>query len=280
MRPYLIATALGLTLAGGVAIAQQVVPTNPGPPVVRPAPPRILGYLTDATAPDGFKILPPAPVEGTDRYAYDRKFFLGSRKLETTNPERWKLAQNDNAIATGDMLRHFSCSMGVTLTEQNAPKTANLMRRVARDSSRVNNGAKDQFKRKRPYLIDEGNTCIPKSESLSASFDYPSGHTQLGWMVGLVLAQIAPERSTQVILRGKAYGESRAVCGVHNASAIEGGRMAGSATFAAMQGSAEYQADIAAARAEIAALRAAGNAPDAGVCTAEAALVSARTPYY
>ena len=36
--------------------------------------------------------------------------------------------------------------------------------------------SKDIYKRKRPFLIDEGPTCVPKTASLAASPDYPSGH--------------------------------------------------------------------------------------------------------
>jgi acid phosphatase (class A) len=33
--------------------------------------------------------------------------------------------------------------------------------------------------------------------------------------MGLILAELAPERATPILNRGRAYGESRVVCGVH-----------------------------------------------------------------
>ena len=123
-------------------------------------------------------ILPPEPKEGSDRFAQDRAIFRATRFLEGS--ERWKLAQNDNLLTPPDLMRDFSCSVGVTLTPQSAPKTLALLRRVALDSGRVASGGKNVFKRKRPFHYDEGNICIPQTDALDASLDYPSGHYDPG----------------------------------------------------------------------------------------------------
>ncbi len=52
----------------------------------------------------------------------------------------------------------------------------------------------------------------------------------------MVLAQIAPGRTVPILERGRAIGDSRVVCGVHNASAVEGARMLVGATMAAGDG--------------------------------------------
>jgi acid phosphatase (class A) len=278
-----LTTALIAITLAGCSVAQPPAPAAKAPTASRdgdgkavtPAP-RPPGYLTDATAPLGAFILPPAPVKGTDRYEQDRRIFRATRKLEGS--DRWKLAQNDNDYTNPALLRDFSCAMGVTMTEQNAPKLAHLISRAIRDSGKVSSNGKDVFLRQRPFHQDKGNICIPHTESFDRSLDYPSGHTTLSWMVGLLLAEAAPDRSTPILVRARAYGESRVVCGVHNASAIEGGRTAGSITVAAQHGSAEFRADLEAMRAEIAALRKSGTAPDAAACKAEAEL-TAKTPY-
>ncbi|MGY4398372.1 hypothetical protein ACVWZA_003578 [Sphingomonas sp. UYAg733] len=48
--------------------------------------------------------------------------------------------------------------------------------------------------------------------------------------------------------RGRAYGESRIVCGVHNACAVEAGRTTALSTVAAKHGQAGFMADVAMAR--------------------------------
>jgi acid phosphatase (class A) len=133
--------------------------------------------------------------------------------------------------------------------------------------------AKQLYKRTRPYLHNPGNICIDRSEALGKSFDYPSGHSSLGWTAGLVMAELVPDRASEVLARGRAYGESRLVCGVHNMSAVEAGRTNAAGVFAALQSSGEFQAEMTKARAEIAAARASGAKPDAAWCAAEAELV-------
>ena len=114
--------------------------------------------------------------------------------------------------------------------------------------------------------------CESKAE-LAKSYDYPSGHTTRGWTFGLILSDLEPDRATPILIRARAYGESRIVCGAHNMSAIEAGRLGATVTLQAVRQSAAYQADLAAAKAELAAARANhARAPEAGACAAEAAL--------
>ena len=136
---------------------------------------------------------------------------------------------------------------------------------------------KDVFKRPRPYLRDAGAICVDRSRELDESPDYPSGHATWGFANALILAEMAPERSAEVLARGRAFGESRVVCGVHSPSAVEAGRTNAAALVAALHASPDFRADFEAARAEVVAARARGLA-DAGACAAEAELV-AKAPY-
>jgi membrane-associated phospholipid phosphatase len=49
---------------------------------------------------------------------------------------------------------------------------------------------------------------------------------------GLILAELVPEAASDVLARARAFGQSRIVCGVHNASAVEAGWMTATAVFA------------------------------------------------
>jgi acid phosphatase (class A) len=235
-----------------------------------PAAPRFPGYVkTDAL--DILKVLPPAPVPGDTRYETDRQVFKDTRAWQGS--ARWRMASDDAPLASADLLRDFSCSVDVELTTANAPKLMLVAQRATRDTGRQMGLAKDHFQRKRPFWIDEGEICRPRSE-LGDTYDYPSGHATAGWTWALVLAQAAPDRATQILARGRAIGESRVVCGVHNASAVEGGRYTADAVMTLISVTPEYQADLDAARAELAALRKSGTKTDAAKCAEEAALVA------
>lgn len=233
-------------------------------------PPR--GYLGEA-GPDTIAILPPAPIAGSTRYEADRTMFLATRRLKDT--PRWKLAQDD--VDQKLILKDMACALGVELTPRNAPKTTALVTKIGPDVGRATNRPKEFYNRQRPYLVDEGPICVERTGALAASADYPSGHTTWGWTVGLILAELAPDRAVPIFNRARAYGESRLVCGVHNMSAVEAGRTNASIVVAALHGSAEFRKDLEAARKEVAVARKAGPAPDAGPCDAEAKLVA--SPY-
>ena len=255
------------------AAAAATIGAAPAPAPAPMATSTAQGYLGDA-APDTYKILPPAPVAGTTRYEADRTVFLQTRSLKDT--PRWALAQNDvNQLA---ILKDLSCAVGVELNQANAPKTVALIARVGRDVSRATDRPKDIYKRKRPYLIDDGPTCIEKSEALSQSPDYPSGHNTWGWTVGLIMAELAPDRATEILARARAFGEGRLVCGVHNLSAVEAGRMNGSIVVAALHGQEAFRNDLEVVRKEVAVARKAGPAPDPTACAREAEIV-AKSPY-
>ena len=126
--------------------------------------------------------------------------------------------------------------------------------------------AKDGFAVRRPYLNDDLPICEPKTAHLAANGDYPSGHTTSGWSAALILAELIPDRATQILQRGREYGESRYICGSHSRSAVEAGFMAGSVLVATLHTSPAFRRDMDAARTELA--RAASKAPDATRCRA------------
>lgn len=270
MRTKPVLAAVVLLAAAGVAIAQP--PAKPAPAAAAKAGPPS-GYLGQS-APDTYRILPLAPVAGSIRYQADRATFLATRSLKDS--PRWALAINDVSIA--NTMKDMSCAVGVELTPQNAPRFSALIQRAGPDIGWATNHPKDIYKRQRPYQIDEGPTCVEKSEALNKSPDYPSGHVTWGWTVGLILAELVPDRATEVLIRARAFGESRLVCGVHNMSAVESGRSNASILVAGLHGSAEFRKDMDAARIEIAKARAAGPAPDPAACAAEAALTK-DSPY-
>jgi acid phosphatase (class A) len=227
-------------------------------------------YPDPSAMPDTTVILPHAPVKGTARYEADRKIFLRTRKLKGS--ARWAMAQNDNDYSDAALSKDFTCALGVAINPQDEPHLAQLVSRMTPDLLKAMRDAKDFNKRKRPFLIDKGATCIPITPDFAKSYDYPSGHSTFSWSLGLILAEIAPDRATQILARARAYGESRVVCGVHNASAVDAGRTEASIVIAALHSSAEFRADMDAARNELAAARAKATPP--ANCDAENALVA------
>lgn len=228
------------------------------------------GYLE--TPVDITAVVPDAPVKGDIRYETDRKVFRATRAVLPT--PRGKLATDDVPSSVIDVMKDFSCAAGVKLSPETTPATWRLLANANADTARANNLAKDHWKRLRPFLIDKGPVCESKEE-LAKSYDYPSGHTTRGWTFGMVLTDVEPDRATPIQVRARSYGESRIVCGAHNMSAVEAGRLGATVTMDSVRLTAAYRADLEAARAELAAARAnPALAPDAASCSAEAGLIA------
>jgi len=265
--------AASLILQVALFAAATAAPAFPQDTPRRQARPR---FLAPGTV-DIEKILQPAPVDGDARDIADRAIFLSTRALEGS--PRWALAAGDNDISQAGILRAFRCATDLDLTAQEAPLTAALLSRVSSESNGSVGALKNAFARKRPFLVDQGNTCIAVA-SLANSPDYPSGHTIAGWSVGLTLAELLPSRATDILNRARSFGESRVVCGVHNASAVDAGRIAATGMVAALHTSVEFKAAMEAAKAELEKLRATSTTPVAASnsCREEAQTLSIR-PY-
>jgi acid phosphatase (class A) len=259
---------LSLAAVGLMGAAPEAPATFNGAPTFKASEP----YLSGASAPDTQRILPPAPLAGSARYGADRTTYLETRILQGT--PRW-----DRAAADADesaIVKDFACAVGVDLTGQ--PKLTAMLGRVRTDVRTAVNTPKEFYKRQRPYLIDKGPTCVEQTKDLSASADYPSGHTTWGWTVGLLLAELAPDKANDIMVRARSFGESRLVCGVHNLSAIDTGRMNSSIVVAALHGNPPFRKDLEAVRKEVEAARKTVPATDPAACAGEMAVYE-KTPY-
>ena len=263
--------SLVLVTAGLVLALRPTAGQNAATPAA--APPARTGYLAAGQMPDVARIVPPAPAAGDARFSADMAIYRATRSLEGS--ARWQMAIADDNVSTNGILNAFSCPLGVQLTPENAPRTRALITRANIDTLRPAVALKKQYQHKRPFQVETGKVCLSDRgrAALETDPDYPSGHTTASWEAGLILAELAPDAASDILARARAFGESRIVCGVHNASAVEAGRMTSTAVFAAQHGSAEFRADADAARAELAALRAT-KSEKPGRCSEEAATVA------
>jgi acid phosphatase (class A) len=267
-----------LALLGAVADATAQTTSTPAPAAAPTGAPRRVGYLPPGAAPDILRVLPPPPSDGDSRDAADLAVFRSTRRFRGTT--RWVVAQRDNAIGTAAMLQTFSCALDAVIAPADAPALVRLLSQANVDSGAASNAAKITWRRKRPFERETGGVCLPTDEAerlARNSPDYPSGHATAGWMTGRLLAQVAPDRATEILERARMYGESRVVCGLHHVTAVEAGRLTAEGVLATLHGVAAFRTDLEAARDEVSRLRSKAK-PDAPTCSADAAALAER-PY-
>lgn len=228
-------------------------------------------YLDPALLPDGAITLPPPPAPGSPALSLDQQVFLHSRKLKQQDPQRWALAIGDAQLDSDHLLASFACALGVVLDRGTAPGLYRLLDRASHDTRPQTEAAKDHFAHVRPYIGNDQPICVPRHTSLERSPSYPSGHTTLGMSLALILTELAPDRSTALLARGRTFGESRIVCGVHWVSDVQGGYLNAAALVAVLHSSPAFRADLQQAGREIATARKhPARLPDPASCTAEA----------
>jgi acid phosphatase (class A) len=187
---------------------------------------------------------------------------------------RWTLATDDANLNFPQAAGTFSCALNAPITEQDTPHLYMLLRRTLTDALLSTYSAKDHYSRTRPFVVNKEPTCTPNEEKfLMTNGSYPSGHTAIGWAWALILSEISPGQNDAILARGRAFGESRVVCNVHWQSDVIEGRLMGAAIVARLHADPTFRADLEAAKAELAAVRAKGLKPLRD-CAAEAAAMA------
>jgi hypothetical protein len=160
--------------------------------------------------------------------------------------------------------------LGIPITEKDTPHLYMLLRRTLADAGLSTYTAKNNYQRKRPFMVNKAPTCTPDEEShLKKDGSYPSGHTAIGWAWALILSEIAPERADAILARGRAFGESRNVCNVHWHSDVAEGRFVGATAVAKLHADSAFIEELEAAKAEYTTTHAKGLKPTRN-CQAEA----------
>ena len=240
-------------LPAAAAVLRWGAAPAPAPPVdpslTGPTPTRLSGYLTAGDL-DGQTVIGPPPALDSPRGKADRTIYLETRKL--AGSARWKQATKDNDLWTGGALERYACTLGQPISETALPKTYHLLQRVELDARTIGTPPKNHFNRTRPLIGDDLAVCIKREDWMRTNASYPSGHAMAGWAWGLVMAELAPAKASGLLEAGREIGDSRVICGVHYQSDVEAGRVLGAAMVSAEHANAQFRADFAAAKAELA----------------------------
>ncbi len=231
MRPIrTITLALILAATAGTAFAQK-------------APLKPIFLSGDFLDPALILPVPPTPDSAEGKAQLDEARAI----VKAASPQRVKEAAADDA----DESVHAFVKVLPALDLAKLPATAKLFKDVENDQEYAADVAKDHFARRRPYEVDPSiPTCVPSKQG-GKPRSYPSGHTTLGFTDAIVLAHLMPAKAQVIFARAQEYGENRVVCGVHFTSDTVASQALATGIVTEMQQSAQYQAEFAAAKAEL-----------------------------
>ena len=219
-------------------------------------------FAADGNGPavDLAALLTPPPAAGSPAARHDLQGVLDVQASRT--PAEIAAAQADRLHS----VFRYADVFGTAFTPTQLPRTAAFFARVvAYDKGEVK-AVKAFWHRPRPVLVS--HAVHPLSQEQPDDWSYPSGHSTLGYTEAVLLANMVPERRAAIFARADLYAHHRIVMGVHYPSDVEAGRLAGTVLGGRLLDDPAWQADYAAARAE---LRKALALPDAPAAAAVAA---------
>lgn len=169
------------------------------------------------------------------------------RLQATRSPAQVLRAQTDESE---EDIFIFKNVLGERFNREGLPTTAALSDHVRNDSGIIVNPAKASFQRPRPYRFDETIKPVCKVRENRTDYSYPSGTATTGYLEGLVLALIVPEKRDAILARADDYAHNRLICGVHYPSDIVASKQVAYAAIGIIMNNPQFKQELAAARVE------------------------------
>lgn len=202
------------------------------------------GAVLDPAQVDAARLVPPPPAPGS---AQAKDELAEIHAIHDRSSERdIEAARKDADDEKPDM---FNAAIGFDVTT--LPQTTKLLEMVIEEEDTATKAAKKYFHRDRPWIVDATiATCTPKSPG-PARNSYPSGHSSVGFAMGVMLADLIPEKSQAILARASEFAENRLVCGVHFRSDIVAGQQYGTILAVMLMRNPIVQSQMAKAVAEL-----------------------------
>lgn len=200
-----------------------------------------LHYLK-AGKPDAIELLAPPPLPDSPEQAADINTVRAVSRAASSNEVAAALSEGKFSVY------NFASAVGPFFQPNSLPITTAFFQRVQMDAETVTDNSKNFFRRPRPYTIDRSLA----SGKLEKSFSYPSGHSTESMVLGLVLAEVFPDKHDAVVAHAREMGWHRVEIARHYPTDIYAGRVLAQAIVHQMNKNEQFQKDLAAAKKEVA----------------------------
>ena len=206
-------------------------------------------FLSDEVCLQCALSLPEPPSETSEKFAKDiKEYKSGKEEREKKNIREEVLREDETSI-----FALFSSVLGLKVSKENTPEIYKLAKTAINDASFAAAKGKEHFKRTKPYVYFHEESLTSKGDGDNFNDkknSYPSGHSTRGWMLALVLANIASEHSAALLKCAEQYATYRVIMGRHWKSDIDAGRKLAVTLYAKEVASPEYQQQVLKAKSE------------------------------
>lgn len=190
--------------------------------------------------------LPAPPADNSPEAITERATIKAAYRDAT--PAQREAAKRD---AANESVRLYADTLpGFDLDQ--LPATKALFKTVRANEKAQTGAFKTYFNRQRPYQVDSEITpCLPpKNFDINASD--PSGHTTMAFSSAIILSNLLPDHAPAIMRRAEAYGHHRIVCGAHHPFDVRSGQVLGTLIGFTLIKNPALQAQLEAARTELA----------------------------
>jgi acid phosphatase (class A) len=187
-------------------------------------------------------LIAPPPAEHSD--AQKAEFAELHHWQDVRTPAQIAYAQADQNIT----VYRFADVLGQKFTSDSLPLTTAFFAKTLSTGEAFSSAAKKFFNRPRPFLSD---TTLTPVLGRPPNASYPSGHSTAGNLFAIVLANMIPEKSSELYARGWVFAENRVIGGVHYPSDIQAGRISAGIIADRLFANPDFLKDYAAAKAEL-----------------------------
>lgn len=199
--------------------------------------------FTDAKTVDLTAILAPPAAPDSPEIKAEIGQVLMIQVTRTPQMEARAIADNEeNVWAFADVIANPK------FNAEALPKFSAFFDRVVATEGEVVDPAKKTWARPRPYMMSDLVKPLLEPKKSGA---YPSGHSTVGTLMGIVLGDMLPEKRAEIMARAREFANNRVVAGMHVPSDIEAGRISGSVIAAEIMGHEDFKAEYAEARTEL-----------------------------
>ena len=186
-------------------------------------------FPSQAATLEALTLLPTPPQPGSANQAANVQ--LLNTITSTATPQMVAAAWYDATPSVFD----FSQVLGAGFTPEKLPVTNAFFAKVTINTENTN------------IALDKAyNSQGPVSPA-----SYPSAHTLLGFVDGVLLADMIPEKKDQLLTYGVQFGLNRLILGQHWPTDVTAGQMEAALLLPALYQSAQFQSDFAQAKAEV-----------------------------
>ena len=183
-------------------------------------------YFSTKEMPNLIKCLPPPPDTIGIDFAHDIMRYMWGKTMRNDSA-RVAIAFRDAAWFYDSLFAQFDVPFGLKISKEGTPEIYRFLVNSLSTIDQTRVEPKAFYKRKRPFVrFHEHLLTVYEEKDLSGEGSYPSGHSQRGYAVALLLSEINPANADTIMARGFMYGESRVIVGAHWQSDVDASRLA------------------------------------------------------